>query len=102
MVLARFTVLNELALRGEPILASLAAACAVSRDCRIIDVIVIVMRAGRRAASMAVELMERQTAITSATRYFFLLPCAGSRSVAAMVVTMVAISSSVSFSNVRW
>lgn len=31
VVLAKILVLSELALRGEPILASLAAACAVSR-----------------------------------------------------------------------
>ena len=38
VVLAKILVLSELALRGEPILASLAAACAVSRYfcCRII------------------------------------------------------------------
>ncbi|STL54771.1 cobalamin synthase [Escherichia coli] len=72
VVLAKILVLSELALRGESILASLAAACAGQpRDYRIIDVSSSLC-AGRRAwqcVSLA-KLMGDKPASHSLSRYF--------------------------------
>ncbi len=89
---------------AEPILASLAAACAVSRGTAA-----LLMYRHRYAREEGLgnvfigKIDGRQTCVTLGLAAIFaavLLP--GMHGVAAMVVTMVAISSSVSFSNVRW
>ena len=88
VVLAKILVLSELALRGESILASLAAACAVSRG----------MYRHRYAREEGLgnvfigKIDGRQTCVTLGLAAIFaavLLP--GMHGVAAMVVTMVAI-----------
>ncbi len=93
VVLAKILVLSELALRGEPILASLAAACAVSRGTAA-----LLMYRHRYAREEGLgnvfigKIDGRQTCVTLGLAAIFaavLLP--GMHGVAAMVVTMVAI-----------
>lgn len=94
VVLAKILVLSELALRGEPILASLAAACAVSRGTAA-----LLMYRHRYAreeglGNVFIGKIDGATNLrhSESSRYFFtavLLP--GMHGVAAMVVTMVAI-----------
>lgn len=92
VVLAKILVLSELALRGEPILASLAAACAVSRGTAAL--LMYRHRYARERAWQCVrgKIDGRQTCVTLGLAAIFaavLLP--GMHGVAAMVVTMVAI-----------
>ena len=93
VVLAKILVLSELALRGESILASLAAACAVSRGTAA-----LLMYRHRYAREEGLgnvfigKIDGRQTCVTLGLAAIFaavLLP--GMHGVAAMVVTMVAI-----------
>lgn len=93
VILAKILVLSELALRGEPILASLAAACAVSRGTAA-----LLMYRHRYAREEGLgnvfigKIDGRQTCVTLGLAAIFaavLLP--GMHGVAAMVVTMVAI-----------
>ena len=93
VVLAKILVLSELALRGEPILASLAAACAISRGTAA-----LLMYRHRYAREEGLgnvfigKIDGRQTCVTLGLAAIFaavLLP--GMHGVAAMVVTMVAI-----------
>ncbi|SPW57508.1 cobalamin synthase [Escherichia coli] len=89
VVLAKILVLSELALRGEPILASLAAACAVSRGTAA-----LLMYRHRYAREEGLgnvfigKIDGRQTCVTLGLAAIFaavLLP--GMHGVAAMVVT---------------
>lgn len=93
VLLAKILVLSELALRGEPMLASLAAACAVSRGSAV-----LLMYRHRYAREEGLgnvfigKIDGQQTCVTLGLAVIFsaiLLP--GMQGVAAMVVTMAAI-----------
>ncbi|TGB67374.1 adenosylcobinamide-GDP ribazoletransferase [Escherichia sp. E4930] len=93
VVLAKILVLSELALRGEPILASLAAACAVSRGTAALLMYRHCYAREEGLGNVFIGKIDgRQTCVTLGLAAIFaavLLP--GLHGVAAMVVTMVAI-----------
>ena len=103
VLLAKVLVVSELALRGTPMLAALAAACVAGRGTAV-----LLMYRHRYAREEGLgnvfigKVTGRQTCVTlglAAILAAVLLP--GMRGVAALVVTIVVIFI-LSFSNVRW